>query len=539
MDITGAGKPYRTKGDAPMKAGVGMRRYITKHGDTLARIGRLLQADIRQLCRLNPPFAPHQSIAEGQIVVIPETSFDDYCSDTLLPPAYTFSEWVPLTPLSRMEQTEYDILIVGAGAGGCALLRRLCERMGSRKLKIGVVERGKPLLPTHALNVPTLWDWDRMQRYYQNPTVTVPAGRSWPEFPGAILVFALGGRTIFWGATCVRIPPFEFAKSWPISYAELEPYYQIAETILLVNKAKSPISDQLLERLRLDGYADATDVPEAVARGRIPQFMSAIEFLGDALRTGSFDLAVQSRAVRILTDNGRATGVCVMDSGKRSYVLKASTVVVSGSTFETPRLLLCSGIPGNAIGHYLTNHSYIKAEMPGGVIDGRDGPINILLPQAENRPYQFKILGDRRLVTYDVSGKIESRFDNFVYLDEHRRDDFGIPELQVRFSHSSADNQVIKEMVQALGDVTATMRIENPVNYCFWPPGFDNHDYGTCRMGNDPGTSATDRHGRIHGIDGLYVSDASIIPSLGAVNPLLTNVALSTRLADHLLNQLG
>ncbi|GMK38644.1 hypothetical protein PCCS19_16980 [Paenibacillus sp. CCS19] len=417
------------------------------------------------------------------------------------------------------------------------MLRRLCERMGSRRLKIGIVERGKLLLPSHALNVPTLWNWDRMQRYYQNPTVTVPAGRNWPEFPGAILVFALGGRTIFWGLTCVRIPPFEFAN-WPISYAELKPYYKIAETILLVNEAKSPINDQLLERLWLSGYAGSTDVPEAVARGPIPRFMSAIEFIGDSLRIAAFDLAVQTRAVRIRTKGNRVSGVHVMDVNKRSYMLKASTVVVSGSTFETPRLLLHSGVPGRAIGHYLSNHSYIKAEIPSGVPGGREGTINIIVPQTETRPYQFKILGGRDLVTYDVAGKVENRFDNFVYLDEQRRDDFGVPELQVRFSHSPADEQVMRQMIQALGDVSAAMRIQDPWHYCFWPPGFDNHDYGTCRMGSDPLTSATDRNGRIHGMEGLYISDASVFPTLGAANPLLTNVALSTRLADHLLSKL-
>ncbi|WP_164779503.1 GMC oxidoreductase [Paenibacillus kobensis] len=524
-----------------------MRRYITQQGDTLARIGLQLQVDLLQLCRMNPQIAANHPLAAGQIITIPDHDSPPlqiltpvmppppgYCTDTLLPPAFTFPEWVPLTPLSQMEQTDYDILIVGAGAGGSAVLRRLCERMGSRRLKIGIIERGKLLLPSHALNVPTLWNWDRMQRYYQNPTVTVPAGRQWPEFPGAILVFALGGRTLFWGLTCVRIPSFEFAN-WPISYKELEPYYKIAETVLLVNDAKSPINDQLLERLWLSGYIGASDVPEAVARGRIPRYMSAIEFIGEALRTAAFDMAVQARAVKVMTNEGRVTGVQVMDANKRSYVLKASTVVVSGSTFETPRLLLNSGIPGRAIGHYLSNHSYIKAEMPSGVPAGREGSINIIVPQTESRPYQFKILGNRDLVTYDVAGIVENRFDNYVYLDERRRDNFGIPELQVRFSYSPADEQVMREMVHALHDVSAAMRIQDPWHYCFWPPGIDNHDYGTCRMGNDPNTSATDRNGRIHGIEGLYISDASVFPSLGASNPLLTNVALSTRLADHLL----
>ena len=35
------------------------------------------------------------------------------------------------------------------------------------------------------------------------------------------------------------------------------------------------------------------------------------------------------------------------------------------------------------------------------------------------------------------------------------------------------------------------------------PPGADMHEASTCRMGDDPNTSATNRHGQIHGVQGL------------------------------------
>jgi choline dehydrogenase-like flavoprotein len=53
-------------------------------------------------------------------------------------------------------------------------------------------------------------------------------------------------------------------------------------------------------------------------------------------------------------------------------------------------------------------------------------------------------------------------------------------------------------------------------------------------MGDDPERSAVDRNGKVHGVEGLYVGDGSLIPRTLSVNPSLTIMALATRLADHL-----
>jgi choline dehydrogenase-like flavoprotein len=53
-------------------------------------------------------------------------------------------------------------------------------------------------------------------------------------------------------------------------------------------------------------------------------------------------------------------------------------------------------------------------------------------------------------------------------------------------------------------------------------------------MGDDPARSATDRNGKVHGVEGLYVGDSSLIPRTLSVNPSLTIMALASRLADHL-----
>jgi choline dehydrogenase-like flavoprotein len=65
------------------------------------------------------------------------------------------------------------------------------------------------------------------------------------------------------------------------------------------------------------------------------------------------------------------------------------------------------------------------------------------------------------------------------------------------------------------------------------------HQNGTIRFGNDPATSALDRHCRAHEVDNLYVVDASFFPSSGAVNPALTVMANALRVGDHILERLG
>ncbi|MDU0203372.1 GMC family oxidoreductase N-terminal domain-containing protein [Paenibacillus sp. PFR10] len=187
-------------------------------------------------------------------------------------------------------------------------------------------------------------------------------GKSQPEYPGASQVFALGGKTLFWSTASPRMDPSDM-QEWPISYEELTPYYNIAERIMNVSKGytqDSTLTTIMLDILRGSGFPEVTELPTAVDLsatkfGQVHSnaLFSSIAFLGSALNLRPFDLAVNARAVQILSENGSATGLRVMTPDKKSYHIRAKTIVVSASTWETPRLLLHSGIQGKAIGHYL------------------------------------------------------------------------------------------------------------------------------------------------------------------------------------------
>lgn len=61
------------------------------------------------------------------------------------------------------------------------------------------------------------------------------------------------------------------------------------------------------------------------------------------------------------------------------------------------------------------------------------------------------------------------------------------------------------------------------------------HPCGTMRYGDDPRTSVLDRNCRVHGLDNLYVTDSSFMPTSNGVNPSLTIAANALRVADAIV----
>lgn len=64
------------------------------------------------------------------------------------------------------------------------------------------------------------------------------------------------------------------------------------------------------------------------------------------------------------------------------------------------------------------------------------------------------------------------------------------------------------------------------------------HPMGTARMGPDPARSVVDPWGQVHGVEGLWALDASILPSSTMVNPQITIMAMATRGARRLATEM-
>ncbi|MDQ0903583.1 MULTISPECIES: GMC oxidoreductase [unclassified Paenibacillus] len=551
-----------------------MRIYIANDGYTLRKIANQHQIPVTELMALNPNIEkPDQNIS-GKPVRLPSLNVAGmsrlYIPPTCppAPPTDYLDQWIPLTPIEEMEKTDYDVLIIGTGAGGSAVLWRLCEQLGASGKRIGIIEAGDLLLPMHAQNLPTL----NVKRYVQlftNPKISIPIGKGIPDFPAATLFYALGGRTLFWSGVSPRMHPSVLSK-WPLTLKEMNYYYNIAEEVMNVSREYtkgSSITEVLVNRLRGGGFNEAAGFPLAVdlaqtKYGRIHSnvFFSAMNLFAYSLNRRSFDLAVNARAVKVLHENGKAVGVEVKNPDKKSFFLKSRNVVFSAGALDTPQILLHSGIQGRAIGHYLTNHSFIMAH---GVLDRADfsellGTLGILIPQTNDQPFQIQLYGpgdnfwysyeepplQKELeVRFEGFGIVESRFENQVYLNPNIRDEYGVPKIQIDFSYSEKDKEIIDQVAQAVKQVSEVIKAplisENgKSDLCLMPPGQDNHASGTCRMSDDSRDGATNRYGEVFGVAGLFVADNSVLPPLGASNPTLSTIALAIRTADYIIKKL-
>ncbi len=68
---------------------------------------------------------------------------------------------------------------------------------------------------------------------------------------------------------------------------------------------------------------------------------------------------------------------------------------------------------------------------------------------------------------------------------------------------------------------------------------FSAHPMGSARAGTDLRRSAARPTGEVHGVEGLWIGDGSLLPSAPGANPMMSILALAWRTADALLASLG
>src|SRR5467141_2287971 len=233
----------------------------------------------------------------------------------------------------------------------------------------------------------------------------------------------LGGKTNIWGRLALRLSDYDFkAKShdgygedWPISYADIEPYYDKVDRYLGISGVKENLPhlpDSLFQRptklnvgevklrhslaemgrvltpyragVTTDGVKHNKYRSKCYGRGACDRrpggcdihaaFDSPTGLIYPAMDTGHLTVRPNSIAYEVLVDRntGRARGVAFLDSQTRTpYEAKAKVVIVAASTLESARLLLLSRSPqhpnglGNSSGH--VGHNFCEHVMGPGV----------------------------------------------------------------------------------------------------------------------------------------------------------------------------
>ncbi|MCZ0989381.1 GMC oxidoreductase [Streptomyces diastatochromogenes] len=129
--------------------------------------------------------------------------------------------------LKQVRDVAYDIVIVGGGAVGAAVLDRLMRRKKSAALRVLVFEKGSFLLPEHVQNL-----HPRYQRLMKDAVA-----RPWRRATGTTFDLApqipyLGGRAQFW-STWIPRPSDEQMPEWPASVkVSLKRYWDSADAFL-------------------------------------------------------------------------------------------------------------------------------------------------------------------------------------------------------------------------------------------------------------------------------------------------------------------
>jgi choline dehydrogenase-like flavoprotein len=123
-----------------------------------------------------------------------------------------------------------------------------------------------------------------------------------------------------------------------------------------------------------------------------------------------------------------------------------------------------------------------------------------------------------------------------VSVDPAVKDHWGIPVARLSGRRHTNDVDVGRFVVAKAAEL---LREAGAQEVWTSVPGLSGHNggqhqAGTCRMGNDPHTSVTNRYGQVHDIDNLFIADGSLHVTNGGFNPALTIMALGTGLASPL-----
>ena len=139
----------------------------------------------------------------------------------------------------------------------------------------------------------------------------------------------------------------------------------------------------------------------------------------------------------------------------------------------------------------------------------------------------------------NMQGSLLVSSKKFIDLDSDKRDRFGLALPRVHLHYEDSDVAMARDMVAtsedvikaAGGRVWSTPKEINPQTLVIDL----NHWVGTCKMGTDPTNSVVNTSGRTHDIPNLWIGDASVFAAYPEKNPTLTNIALTWRMSEHLI----
>lgn len=517
------------------------------------------------------------------------------------------------------EQT-VDYLVVGAGSSGCVLAHRLSE---DETVSVMLLEAGgwDDVPEMHAVDLPSLFalwtaDWSTQ---YDWGYVTEPqpsfAERRIPIARGKVL----GGCSSINALMYVRGNRLDYEhwnalgnKGW--SYEEVLPYFKRSEDyeggashfrgaggpLSVVQHANpTPVAQAFVaagQELGFGGAAcdyngerqeDCAFYYQTTQTRERKRCSTATAFLHPILGRANLTLKVGAQATRLLVEGQRVVGLEYLGDGVVHTVRVEREVILCGGVFETPKLLMLSGIgPADAlraqgitdilvdlpgVGQHLQDHLFVpvcyqaKQAHPAASLVSEAGLFMHTRSEMQGTPpdLQFTFGTAKFLGNNPAPNKIEGPGFTFapvalrpqsmgsIALRSHKPTDNVL--IQANYLDNDVDVEVLIKGIELSRELAHTHAFADFRDEELFP-GKEAlnrkqlstfvranattlwHPVGTCRMGIGR-DAVVDPRLCVYGVEGVRVADASIMPSIVAGNTNAPCIMIGEKAADLVLKR--
>jgi hypothetical protein len=140
----------------------------------------------------------------------------------------------------------------------------------------------------------------------------------------------------------------------------------------------------------------------------------------------------------------------------------------------------------------------------------------------------------------DTTTPIPNGTGRWINLSPYESDEFGLARAYAQFTTTPAEDTLADAMDQAMVDLANRLANGNAADLNITYHGRDAlgttyHDAGTMWMGTTPATSITDPNGLFHHVQNAYCADQSLFVTVGSVNPTLTGLTLTRKVAEAIV----
>ncbi len=475
-----------------------------------------------------------------------------------------------------------DAVVVGSGAGGAPLAKELAEG----GLRVAILEEGEHFVPDRfnarpSAMTPLLYRDAAETATLGNVSIGLPLGRG------------VGGTSLVNSATCFRTPP-AVLDLWgrrfgleALTPAALDPYFRRVEREVHVVKVTEELAGRnaLVVRRGAQALGWSGDFIHRNVRGCVGSGVCnfgcptsakqhvGITYVPRALAAGA-RVYSGARVRELRLRGGRACGVLATTSGGGRLEVSTELVVLAAGAIHTPLLLAEQGLglESGELGSNLSIHPAmaVKALFDEQIEMARGVPQSYFIDEFADRGIMLEgAAGPPDYTAASLAAHPAERMHELM-LDYLHMSQFGamvsdrsrglvrkrFGRAEIRYELIPHDVAAFKFALERLGELYAAAGAHTviyPVEGLAPLPAGELgplraralaaheltlmafHPLGTARADGDPARGVVDPDLRVHGLEGLYVADGSVVPSSLGVNPQLTIMALSTRLAFHLL----